>query len=54
MSLEPLAASDGKDDSFVTVSVNSLLSPERPINNTGRESFTLVSGSVDAVGCCQL
>lgn len=49
-----MAASDGKDDSFVTVSVNSLLSPERPFNNTGEERFSLVSRPLYAVGCCQL
>lgn len=52
MSREPLAASDGKDDSFVTVSVNTLLSPERTINNTERGSLAFLG--LCTLGCCQL
>jgi len=57
MSREPLAARDGKDDSFVTVSVNSLLSPERPINNTRIERFfsclwaSVCYGLLSIIGC---
>lgn len=47
MSWEPFAASDGKDDSFVTVSVNSVLSPEQPINNgEKREDFSWLKVSI--------